>query len=470
MGLLKIGLVGPSYDQRSLPFDAQRSINLFPVFDQQGKEVAALYSVPGKSLFASAGNGPIRGEFASAKGRGFAISGSILYEILSNGTSVERGTLNTAEGFLTIAENATQLAICDGNDLYIFTYATNAFVEVTDVDFPSSVGSVCYLDGFFIVNENDSGRFYISAINDGLSWDALDFATAESSPDNLVCCIAAVGQLWLFGERTTEIWSNTGGSAFPFRRISSAVMEAGAVSPFTPIEIDNSVFFVGQDEFGQGIVYKTQGFTPIRVSTTSIEKKIQESGDLSEMRAFCYQEDGATFYFLTGGNLKTSLVYDLTTDLWHERAFLNPQGVYEQDKAVDHMFIFNKHLVGDRRNGNIYEMSLNFYDDGGDELSRERIYTHLSDEGQRIRYNALEIGFETGVGLQSGQGSNPLVSLRLSKDGARTWSNPYTTTIGAVGKYQTKVEFRRLGVAEQMTFRIILTDPVKVAIIGSYLK
>jgi hypothetical protein len=42
--------------------------------------------------------------------------------------------------------------------------------------------------------------------------------------------------------------------------------------------------------------------------------------------------------------------------------------------------------------------------------------------------------------------------------------------MGAVGQYQKKVEFRRLGVAEQLTFKIRISDPVKVAIIGSYLR
>ena len=246
-------------------------------------------------------------------------------------------------------------------------------------------------------------------------------------------------------------------------------METGILSPYSAVEIDNSVVWVGKDEFGQGIVYKAQGFSPVRISTTPIERLIQQSTSPETINAYAYQEEGNTFYVLTGGGLSTSLVYDLSTQQWHERAYLNPDGIFESDLASCHMFIFGKHLVGDRRNGKIYELSMDYYDDGGEALCRERTYTHLSDEGQRIRYNRLEIGFETGVGLQSGQGSNPLVTLTLSKDGARTWSDAYTASIGAVGKYQTKVEFRRLGVAEQMTFRIRVTDPVKVAIIGSYL-
>jgi hypothetical protein len=467
---LKIGLVGPTHDQRSLPFNAQRSINLFPVMDQQGKEVASLYSVPGKKLFSDLGDGIVRGEFASSNGRAFAVSGDTLYEVFSNGTSSSRGTLNTANGNISMDENATQMAICDGRDLYIYTYATDVFAEVTDPDLPPQVGYVTYLDGYFVINEIGSGRFFISALNNGTSWAALDFATAESSPDNLVAPVNAVGQLWLFGERTTEIWSNTGESAFPFRRISGAIMEVGCLSPHTVIEIDNSVFWIGKDQFGQGVVYRTQGFSPARISNSPIERRIAEATSPESLKCLSYQEEGHVFYEITGGGLETSLVYDLTTQQWHERAFLNDDGSFGQDLAGSHMFAFGKHLVGDRRDGKIYEQSLDFYDDGGNPLARERIYTHLSDEGQRIRYNALEIGFETGVGLQSGQGSNPLVSLQLSKDGARTWTDWQTAEIGKVGEYGKKVEFRRFGVAEIMTFKIRVTDPVKVAITGSYLR
>jgi hypothetical protein len=133
------------------------------------------------------------------------------------------------------------------------------------------------------------------------------------------------------------------------------------------------------------------------------------------------------------------------------------------------MYAFGRQLVGSRIDGKIYHMSLDFYSDDDTPLRAVRVYTHLIDELKPIRYNMLKIGFETGVGLQSGQGSNPQASLRISRDGARTWSNYYTTSIGAVGQYKNQVEFRRLGIASQMTFEVSISDPVKRAIVGSYL-
>lgn len=467
---MRIGLVGGSYQERSLPFDAQRSVNLFPVLDDKGgKEVGALYGTPGLSLFTTCGIGPARACFYSANGRCFVVSGSGLYELTSLGVATLVGTLLTSSGIVSIDENPFQLGMCDGTSVYIFTYATNVFAQVVDVDLPIS-GTLTYQDGYFIVTKVGTGSFYISAINDGTSWAALDFATAESSPDELLRCINAVGFLWLFGTKTTEIWGNTGASSFPFSRTSGGKMETGILAPHSAVAIDNSVIWVGRDNIGSGVVYRAQGFTPQRISTNPIELLLQAATSPSTIRAYTYQQDGHTFYVITGGGLATTLVYDLSTQFWHERAFTNTSGAYEAHLGACGMFAFNQQMVGDRRNGSVYLMNMTTYSDAGSAIVRERIYTHISDENKQVRYNSLDIGFETGTGLQTGQGSDPLVSLRVSKDGARTWSSWRNLSIGAVGKYITTVNFMRLGVARQLTLHLRISDPVKVAICGSYLR
>lgn len=465
---MKIGLVGPSYQQRSLPFDAQRSINLYPVLDPKGKEVSALYGAPGKSLFSTAGVGPGRGGFTAANGRAFVVSGSSLYEISSDGTATSRGSLDTSSGIVSIDENGVQLAICDGTGVYIFTYASNAFAKVTDPDLPSS-GTLTFIDGYFVVTKNSSGSFYVSALYDGTSWAALDFATAESSPDELLRAYNAVGQLWLLGTKTTEIWTNTGASNFPFERISGAKMEVGILAPHTAIAVDNSLFWVGRDNIGSGIVYRANGFTPQRISTEAIELLIQQATSPSTLRAYTYQQDGHVFYVITGGGMSTTLVYDITTKLWHERAYLNPFGAFEQDLAAHGFSAFGYQLQISRLNGKVYRISPSYYSDDGDELAAERVYTHLSDEGKRLFFNQLEIAMESGVGNQSDPGQTPQITLWISRDGGRTWSTGYTTSFGAIGQYKTRAVFRRLGTGAQLTFKVRITDPVKRVLIGSYL-
>lgn len=465
---MKLNLVGPSSQQQSLPFNAERTVNLIPIADQRGKEQSMLLSAPGLSLFATAGDGPHRGGFTSTNGRAFFVSGSKLYEVDSSAVATERGTLNTVNGAVTIDENQTQLAVCDGEDLYIFTYATDVFAQVTDIDLPS-VASVTFLGGYFICPENDTGKFYVSSLNDGTAWDALDFASAESSPDNLVRAIRVSGQLWLLGTGNVELWTTSGGSGFPFLRVQGGEFNTGIIAGNTAVELSNTVFWVGANEYGGGIVYYASGYTPKRISTDAIEKIIQSAPTPGTLRAFKYQQQGHDYYILTGGGMQTSLCYDVTTGLWHERAYLNIQGQYEQHLAGAVIYAFGKTLVGDRRNGKVYEMSLDFYDDNGDEIARDRILTHICDEERRVRFNKLTIGFEPGVGTQSGQGQDPECALRISRDGGRTWSDWHTDRLGAVGEYKKGVSFRRIGVSETTTFNIRVTDPVKVAIIGAYL-
>lgn len=466
---MKIGLVGATYQQRSLPFNAQRTINFWPISDQQGKEVSALYGTAGLSLFATAGAQGHRQAFTSSNGRCFFVAGSTLYEVESDGSTTNRGTLLSSFGNVSIDENDTQLGVCDGQKLYTLTYSNNAFSQVTDTDLPESVGFLTVIDGYFIVNDVDSGRFYISSLRDGTSWDALDFATAENNPDELLCVKNALGQLWLLGRNTTEIWTNTGASNFPFSRISGAIMEVGIIAPHSVQDVGNSIFWLGRDSRGGGIVYRANGFVPEPISSEPINIAIQKATNIESITSWAYQEDGHTFYALTGGGLETTLVFDLDTNQWHERSY-NNNGALSPHLAQCVTYAFGKQLVGDRRNGKIYEMSLNYYDDAGEEIVSERIYTHFSDMDKRIRYNSIEISMETGVGNLTGEGQDPLISMQLSKDGARTWSNWFTTPIGKVGKYLTKVAFRRLGIAEQMTFKIRISAAVKKALTGSYLR
>jgi len=466
---MKTGLVGATAQERSVTFDAQRTINLYPVMDKGGKEVTALYGTPGLLLLTTIGTGPIRGLFHGANGRVFVISGSRLYEIDAAGNAMLRGSLDKNPGIISMEENGIQLGICDGTALYIFTYADNSLVKITHDVLPP-VGTLTFLDGYFIASRVDSGEFYISSLYDGTHWAALDFASAESSPDDLLRVISGLGQLWLFGRITTEIWTNTGNSSFPFERINGGKMDVGIAAPHTAVCLDSAVFWVGCDERGTGIVYRAGGFTPVRVSTSPIEMMLQKVTDLSSLRAYSYQQDGHVFYILTGSDLETSLVLDLATMQWHERAYLNDQGQFEQHLGCCGVSAFGKYLVGDRLNGNIYILSQDVYDDNGREIASDRIFNHISDEGRLMRFNRLEIALEAGVGRATSPAVDPQIMMRLSKDGGKTWGDWHQTSMGRMGHYKNKVCFRRRGVSNQWTFHIRITSPVKRALIGGYLR
>ncbi len=465
---MKIDIVGQSYTQSSLPFDAQRTINLYPVLDPKGKQPSALYGTPGCVLFSTLGVGPCRGGFSAANGRVFGVSGANFYELLSDGTSILRGTLLGSQGNITMAENGIQLAVCDGQRLYIYNYATNVLTLLTGRPFASAL-TVTSLGGYFIVNEINSGRFYASNLYDGLTWDALFFATAESSPDSLLRVQNVSGQLWLFGERSTEIWALNGSAFFPFSPVGGADMAVGIVGSFAVSEIDNSAIWVGKNRDGFGIIYRADGFSPIRISNETIEFRIQSAPNPSSLKCMSYQEQGHNFLIITGGGMETAICYDVNTQSFHERSFFNEFGEHELPLMTDCIFAFNKIITFDRSNGNVYIQSLSYYSDNGEEIARERITTHIAEENQRINYTNLTVDFETGVGNIVNPAQNPQAVLFTSNDGARTWSIGRAVSMGAIGKYLTRCVWYRLGQARTRTFKIRVTDPVKVVIIGGYL-
>lgn len=462
---MEAGVIGGSSQQASLPFNAERTVNMYVVLDQQGKKPASLYSRPGNLQFANVGAGPGRGGFAAANGRAFCVSGSELYELSSGGVGTLRGSLLTSSGDITIAENGNQLAICDGRDLYILTYATNVFQRVISANLPSAA-SVVFLDGYFIVNSStSSGIFQISAPFDGFTWAALDFASAESSPDSLLRVAAIFGQLWLFGDTSIEPWNNTGAASFPFQRVnSSASLAVGVVAPSTILELDNTAFWVGKDDYGAGIVYRADGFSPQRISTEAIELRIQSAPSITTLKAMAYQEAGHTYYTITGGGMETALVYDISTRLWFEWAYLNNLGQYELPLTNALFYAFGKTLALDRISGKVYHQSAAYFSDDGAEIARDRIFTHIFDNGNPFLIRNLTINFETGVGNTTI--TDPKCMLYLSNDGGRTFYTYYEKAMGKIGEFLTRVVFWRLGRHRQCTFRVRVTDAVKVVITG----
>lgn len=463
-----VPFVGASYQMEATSFDNQRCVNLYPLVteNQDSKSVAALRSTPGLKKEYEIGGGGIRGGIESSN-RGFFVSGQDFYEVLVDGSEIKRGSLLTGTGIVNLEENPTQVMLIDGLYGYIFNKSTNVFEQITDAAFPTP-SSLTYQDGYFIVT---SGQFFvISGINNGLSWNILDRKTVESSPDFLVGGKSDSSNLWFFGTKSTEVFQNTGDVVFPFNKVEGAVIETGCAAQATIQEIDNALFWLGTDQNGDAIVWRSNGYNAQRVSTKGIERKIAESTNFSESYAWVYHERGSAFYLLQVKGLNTTLVLDVATGLWHERVHRNPMtGAEEQHRGSCHVFFNKKHLVGDRLNNKVYEMSLDYYDDDGDPLVKERVSPHYDQEKRLITHSQFELDMEVGVGTQTGQGKNPQVMLQYSDTGGRTWSSELWRNLGAVGEYFTRVRWNKLGSSRARVYRVRVSDPVFVQINEAYI-
>lgn len=464
---MRIPIIGGSYKGRSVNINPQQTVNFYPVLDMQGgKHTKALIGTPGLVEFCDLGteveirNMIVMGDYL------YAVGGTTLYKIDSDGSETAiSGVLSTAIGHVYMAHDGTYIMIVDpGVDGYTQTGAGNLTV-IADADFPTP-STLTWQDGYFIISKASSGRFYISKSYDPTDWTATDYATAEANPDDLIAVLSNSLALWLFGKETTEIWYNSGASAFPFERISGAFMTTGLAAAASLAGILGSLFWLND----RREVIKAEGFSADAISTDQIAYHFDQFTTVSDAVGFCYTQEGHTFYVLNFPTEDETWVYDATTSLWHERESypIRRDGSYSRYRANCYAYFAGKHLAGDYLNGKIYELDLDTYTDDGETLRRKRVTQIINQDRKNLFFNNFEVEFEAGVGLVSGQGSDPQAMLRISDDGGHTWGNEHWRDIGEIGRYGKRAIWRRLGRSRNRTFEIVITDPIKSIILGAY--
>lgn len=466
-----VHFVGPSYQYPTVNFDAQRSVNFYPVKSdvENSQTIDLLRATPGLEIFTTLGDGPVRGIY-TVRGRTFAVSGFSFYELFIDGTSTNYGTVFFANPVVSISDNGVQLCVVGGNNGYIFTLATNILQQINS-DGWHGADTVTFLDGYFIWNWPGTSQYYVSALYDGLTIDPLAFASVSSSTNNVVAVKALHQNLWVFGTESVEIEYDNGDLFFPFSRIQGVFIEYGCAAPLSVVSIANTLLWLGKDSKGQAVVWMANGYQPERVSTQAIEYSINEYGDITGASAWAYQSEGQFFYCLNLPGPGTTISFDITQKQWHERAFWNVNsGLYEQHRAICHTFSFNNHLVGDYQNGNVYIQSSDIYDDYGNIIRRMRTAPHMLNNLDYVFHDSFQLDMETGVGLDGSPGiedSNPLVLLSTSSDGGHTWSSEREASLGKIGAYKTRAIWRRLGRARDRVNKVVTSSRTKINILGA---
>jgi hypothetical protein len=314
----------------------------------------------------------------------------------------------------------------------------------------------------------------VTQLLDGTSIDPLEFVSTEGSPDGLIAVVSNFREVWAFGTNSIEVWYDSGATDFPLQRIQGAFNELGCAAPYSVAKMDNGLFWLGRDRRGEGIVYRANGYTGIRISTHAVEWQIQQYDDISDAIAYTYQQDGHSFYVLVFPSANTTWVYDAATQAWHERAGFT-DGNFTRHRGNCQMAFNNKVVIGDFENGNIYAFDLDDFSDNGGIQKWLRTWRALPTGQNNLRRTAqhtLQLDCESGVGLNLGQGSDPQVMLRFSDDGGHTWSNEHWKSMGKIGQYYKRVIWRRLGMTTKLRDRVYEvsgTDPVKIAIMGAEL-
>jgi hypothetical protein len=468
----QIPFVGASYRERSSNLDAQACINLFPVLGESGtaKAVSALYGTPGMRTLTGVAGYPVRGMHNPTDGSDpIVVIGGNVFRLSSAFVLSAIGSVDKLTTPVTIIDNGTQAVIVTGPKGYVVDLMTNAVAEIVDEAFYGA-DTAAILNTYAIFNRPGTNQFYISGSNE-VTFDALDFASAESNYEPIVTLLVNHEELLLFKRTVTEIWRSTGGADFPFSRDTNASIEQGCAAPRSVVGMDNSVFWLGENGDGGGIVWRLNGYTPQRVSTDAIEYAIASYDTIEDAIAYSYQQEGHTFYVLTFPTGNATWVYDAATQMWHQRAYLDPAtGRLGRHRSNCHLYYKRKHIVGDYKSGALFVLDPDYHRDGTDPMPAIRAAAHLADGDYGwVVHNRLQIDMETGVGLLAGQGANPVALLDWSDDGGKTWSNKHSASMGRMAEARTRVRWNRLGRARDRVYRLTITDPVPRVIIGAAL-
>jgi hypothetical protein len=433
---------------------------------------------PGLSAaWCTLGSTPVRpGGLWAGNNRLFACSGTHFYEISNVGVvSADYGAMGGGNtGPVQIEANGTQLLVMNSANNVI--YNADPGGPVMTAVFNGR--ALAYLDGFYIaLTSADDAVLAVSNFLDGTVWPALDIVQRTGSADRCVQLAVLNSQLWIFGQQTTEIWYNAGNPLFPFARVPGATLNFGCVAPWSVVKFYNTILWLGCDTTGAVQVYMTQGTNPVRVSNWAIENQIcgitkaNPEGLIKYLEfasAYGYQENGHTFYVLTTktshGAPTATYVYDLTTGMWHERAY---GGIWPICFASVPGFPFNTtgaFFVGDALTGAICHQGQGYTSDAGTDIVYTRTFPPVYDRNHFIKFPLLELKADAGTAQ---------VVLSYSNDGGKTF--PYTraaisesaeTSNGEQGRFQ----WRQLGRSRDRVFKFIITTKTElVRLIDAYL-
>lgn len=466
MNIIDIPIVGQSYHLKDWSIDCQRTLNLYPQVVESGNtpQVSALLPTEGLTLKYTL-SGVIRGIYALSD-RILVVAGTTLH-VIQNGVATSVGTI-TGTDFVTFADDSIQVMIAADN-AYKYVISTGDLTQLIIDENSGFFGasSVTFLDSRFIWTVPNTGRIQWSKL---LSTDttALSYATAEAKSDDLVRVIASNGQLWLIGKKTTEIWNSTGAQDLPYQRQSGAYIPVGCIAKNSISVFGSSLVWLAQTEHGANQIMMMNGYQPERISNHAIETALSNYESTDDAYAFSYQSNGHSFYLISFPTDKKTWCFDAISGMWHERSFYNnDDSLHEHHRANTHCFFGGEHLVGDRSSGNIYKLDQNAETDDGNPIIRERTAPCVSPHATRLIFDEVELICQVGQPTNT----KPQVMLDWSDDRGKTWSNDRLTElandIGAIGEYEKRVIFRRLGQSFGRVFRVRMSDSGRLILLGA---
>lgn len=461
----QVQLFGVGTKAISPAITAQRRINMYVETRKEDEKTKfALVGRPGLITFSSTlGANQTRGMWAVntlAQPLLFVVQGNTLYSINYGGITAIIGTLTTTLGDVSMVDNGTYLMLVDGQVGYYYNMLAPAGLQIIgDANFTTSPGYVTYQDTYFIVSATASNQFQLSSNDDPTTWPAVNI-NFTGSAGSLKACMSDHSVLHVFGGEYMEFWQNTGSPDFPFSLIPGSSQEFGLASPWSVTKFDNSLVGLFKNKMGGLNISRLAGIGLRRLSDGDIEDLLAKYGaNAAAARGYSVQWGGHPMYILNFDAQGETWMYDGDTGIWSEL-----QGYGGNFIGLRFAKFVDKLCVSSRTDGTIYYFGQETYDDAGDPLVREVWSRHIWGGNRYIGIDWVQIDIESGAGTISGQGTNPVLDLQVSKDGGNSFYSVGYSSIGKIGQYTQRVFWSSLGAARDWVLKLRITDPAKIVI------
>lgn len=454
------GFIGPSYTLDTDIVGLERLINQYTQLAESAgaRGPKVFVPIPGVTTLTSVLSNPGRGIF-ELNGRLFAIIGYQLYELDDTWTATSRGDVQYSTDPVTISGNGdggNELFITSNGIGFIYNLLTNT---LTNVVTGATMGG--FIDGYFIYLDTSTSKVYCSELFDGLTWDPGQVSQRNAAADKFDSMLIARREIWLFGNKTSEVWYNSG-ETFPFKPIPGAMFEFGIAARWSAAELGYTPVWLGQNKDGDSMVLRGVGYNAQRISNHGVERAIDSYSTKSDAIAWTYSDRGHSFYVLTFPTAEATWVFDDSTQEWHERAYWDvATSQFTAYRPQFHAHAFGTHVVLDRSNGNVYSLDRTSYSDvDGAVIRRVRRAPYLQDENKPIIVNRVEVEFNQGDAVLSGQGSEPIAMMNMAPD-ARVFKALPDVSVAPRGEYNgPRMIWRRCGRGTRASFELVLTDPI----------
>lgn len=214
------------------------------------------------------GPGPDRGAI-DWDGSCYRVMGTSLVRVAPNGTVTVLGDVG-GTGQCSLDYSFTDLIVASAGRLFYWN-ATAGLRQVTDPDLGVSIDAI-WIDGYTM--STDGEFLVVTELNDPMAVDPLKYGSSEEDPDPVLGLIKVRGEVYALNRNTIEVFSNVGGSVFPFARNSGAQIPYGAAGTHAKAMIAETFAFVGGAR-NQGLgVYLAGSGTASKISTRAIDRML----------------------------------------------------------------------------------------------------------------------------------------------------------------------------------------------------